>query len=101
MYLGVSWPTEQPRALDSSSGISDQQSVGSSPGCSMGSIPSCSMCFLERHTYNCFVLWMGYKAVGPVYTRIESVHKITQNNYCGRVGFNLGVSGSHTCSKHP
>ncbi len=48
------------RAPDSSSGVSDQQSVGSSPGR--------DTCVLKKDSLNhyCYVLRMGCKAVGPV-----------------------------------
>ena len=48
---------ERIRAPDSSSGVSDQQSVGSSPGY--------DSCVLTPNCYY-FVLQMGCKAVGPM-----------------------------------
>ncbi len=57
-------------ALGSGSGISDQQSVGSSPGN--------DTCVLRQDTYHyCFVLQMGRKAVGPVCCAVHVKEPIT------------------------
>ncbi len=55
-YTLVLWRlvAERSRALDSSSGVSDQQHVGSSPGC--------VTCALNQDTY-CFLLLIGHKVL--------------------------------------
>ncbi len=79
-------------ALDSCSGVSDQQRVGSSPGH--------ANCVLQWDTFTIIALSFGWDIRLYIpYTCIGSARKKAQNTYRGRVGVNPGVSGSH--SKHP